>query len=461
MKRLLLILLVSPLFAAAQVVYPSLNINLLGQWSDPTMTLAHSYNLKYNSVWGYAQNGKEYAILGSAEGTHFIEVTNPGTPVERDFVQGRRMATVWREYKTYGKYLYAVSDDAPPNSLQIIDMSYLPDSVHVVYDSNTLIEQSHTVFIEGDKMYLGAAKKSGVYYSMAVYSLANPELPVFLRSLNQDYPSINHVHDMFVRNDTIYASAGYDGLHIYALTSQNQFVEIGSLTSYPGAGYNHSSALTENGRTLIFADEVGPKLPVKSIDVSDLTNITVLDTFRSGPIGTPHNPFIKGNTHTVIAYYKDGVQIFDISNPANCFRTGFFDTDPLDNGSGSEYQGCWGAYIDLPSGNILASDMQNGLFVLDATVALTIKPSTAPVPTPVAFPVPFADELNIDFEGKSTDNVAYVLYNISGQKVYENTRQIQRGFNRISIETKSLPAGMYILQMNDGKNDHLRKVIKQ
>ena len=42
-----------------------------------------------------------------------------------------------RDYHDYQAYLYAVSDEGA-SSLQIIDMSTLPDSVSLVYDSSDL-----------------------------------------------------------------------------------------------------------------------------------------------------------------------------------------------------------------------------------------------------------------------------------------------------------------------------------
>ena len=57
--------------------------------------------------------------------------------------------------------------------------------------------------------------------------------------------------------------------------------------------------------------------------------------------------------------------ITDISHPNNPIEVGHYDTYP--QGSGNGFYGCWGVYPYLPSGNILASDMQNGLFVLGPT----------------------------------------------------------------------------------------------
>ncbi len=55
------------------------------------------------------------------------------------------------------------------------------------------------------------------------------------------------------------------------------------------------------------------------------------------------------------AYYRDGVVITDVTNPSVMVKTGEYDTSPL---SGSGYNGSWGVYPYLPSGNIIASDME-------------------------------------------------------------------------------------------------------
>ncbi|HJW28549.1 MAG TPA: hypothetical protein VJ508_04775, partial [Saprospiraceae bacterium] len=75
-----------------------------------------------------------------------------------------------------------------------------------------------------------------------------------------------------------------------------------------------------------------------------------------------HNPYILGDL-CYLSYYHDGVQVFDISNPTNITNYGYYDTYP-DNTDYNGYVGCWGCYPFLPSGTILGSDMNNGLFML-------------------------------------------------------------------------------------------------
>jgi MYXO-CTERM domain-containing protein len=58
------------------------------------------------------------------------------------------------------------------------------------------------------------------------------------------------------------------------------------------------------------------------------------------------------------------VVVFDASNPDNLVEVAHFDNylTPASNSAGTD--GTWGVYPFLPSGNILVSDIENGLFIL-------------------------------------------------------------------------------------------------
>lgn len=443
--------------------YDLLNMDLKSNWKDPSFDYS-GMDAKYSSIWGWHDKGndREYAILGGKDGTYFIEVTNPSNAVYRAYVPGRQKNCTWREYKTHGKYAYAISDDLPPNSLQIIDMSGLPNAVNVVHDSDEIFETAHTLYIDKDKLYCAhVRKKDGTYYPMAVYSLANPEKPVFLRSLADDYPAIDMVHDMFVRNDTVFASAGFQGMFIFKLKPDNRFQMLGSITSYNGQGYNHSSWLTPDGKTLVFADEVPEALPAKIADVSDLSDIKITSYFQSNIGATAHNPYIVGDNYLVFAYYQDGVQLYDISNPNNPIRIGYFDTHPQ-NGNlypeGTGYNGCWGAYPFLPSGIILASDRQNGLFVIDAGLKLLIQK-----PKELQFkisPNPFKNKVNVQLP--DTTGTAYVKFlDISGRILYSKTENLN-GINYFDVKLDpGLTPGIYFLNISNDKFNVTQKLVKQ
>jgi choice-of-anchor B domain-containing protein len=361
LKRLLLPALFL-LLAVSSFAQDSLNLSLLGRWDKDSLPVYSG--ISYNEVFGWVDpaDDREYAILGTLDYTYFIEVTNPAVPVVRDSVRGRGITSIWRDFKTFGKYAYGVAD-AGTSSLQIFDLSYLPDSVKKVYDDNTVFERAHNVFIDTatGHMYVSGANTRGD--GMIVYDLnINPENPpvVFNGSTGA------YVHDCFVRNDTAYLNSGFSGLRIFDFTTPSSPVLIGTLPTYPAAGYNHSSWMVPGTDNLVMADETHG-MALKNVDVSDPSSPTVVSLMKSmllAPADTnsiPHNPVCAG-VYAAISYYHDGVVIFDVRNPAAPILKAYYDTwSNVDYGG---YAGVWGVYPFLPSGNILGSDVNNGLYIL-------------------------------------------------------------------------------------------------
>ena len=472
MKKFFILILISLSLKFNGQNYASYNISLLGNLNPCTVNnwYANGSNTKYSSViaWANPADGKEYAIMGATDGYYFIEVTNPTTPVLRDFEPGVNLNCLWREMKMYGKYCYMVSDDNAPNGLIIADLSYLPDSIHVVHKGNSILTRSHTIFVDGNKLYGGYIHTpTGQAKSMGVYSLNNPTAPQPLRYLDQDYPNIGSVHDMWVQQDTVFASCGYDGLHIYKYDSiQNKFFELASFTGYIQAGYNHSSFRTADRKTLVFCDEVPTNTVVKILDVSDLNNLTILDTIKSNQGATPHNPYIVGNKYCYVAYYQDGLYIFDISNPSNVTVAGYFDThyqNGLNNNFPSfptAYMGAWAADPFLPSGNVLVSDMQNGLFVLNVSQAITgIHGEENQSSEIVTYPNPVNGLLHLKtINHKNIEKIS--LTDLNGRLVFDQFLTAETNSGSYLIETDKLEKGLYILKVSCATGSIVKKIIK-
>jgi choice-of-anchor B domain-containing protein len=447
-------------------IYPCYNISLLGIVDPETTVNWLGAGTKYSGCYGWYNpaDNREYAILGSTKGNHFIEVTDPANPVVRDYVPGYTQNSLTREIKTYHEYAYLVSDDGG-SKFQIVDMSYLPDSVHVVYTSVNLFTRSHTLFIEGNKLYCGGVTRSGALgnYSMAVYSLADPANPVLLRALNEDYPSVGYVHDMFVKNDTVYASTGSPGLFIFKYDSiANTFSMLASYSNYLQSGYNHSSYITPDSKTLVFCDEGPPGLAAKVLDVSDLGNLDLSDTIVSHPGATPHNPYIMDNYHVVMSYYQDGVYVYDVSDPSNAVLKGFFDTDPAhgdnDNYSTDPWMGCWGAYPYLPSGILLASDMQNGLFILNINAAVGLKKTTQENFIRL-FPNPSGDLLNFVVSNEEKGVLQMVIYDIAGKKIKETEINKTENVMNFGMDISDIAAGSYVIKLSGVIQSYSTKLV--
>ncbi|MBK8551006.1 MAG: hypothetical protein IPL53_08095 [Ignavibacteria bacterium] len=113
----------------------------------------HYTSTLYAAVWGYkADNGREYAILGCPTGTAFVDVTDSANIIEVDYLTG--VTSSWREMKTYSHYAYIVSE-GNNSRLQIVDLQYLPDSVHLVKVWNyTGYTNTHSISQAGHYLYL-------------------------------------------------------------------------------------------------------------------------------------------------------------------------------------------------------------------------------------------------------------------------------------------------------------------
>lgn len=380
MKHSALLLLWAALSMTSAQAQTSFNMTLLGNFNDPALPSASG--TRYNDVWGWTDcEQREYAILGSARYVHFFNIENPASPQQVGFFTGGS-TTIWRDMKTFRDRAYAVCDNCN-EGLMIFDLSDMPNSVTKTNQTTQFFSSAHNIYIDENagRLYVAGSntKSSGV---IILDLNADPDNPTQIG--NPTLPG-GYIHDIHVRNHIAYGSSGNNGLWVYNLSNPQNPVLLGTLTDYPQSGYNHSSWLSEDGQHLVMADETHNK-GIKMVDVSDLSDMTVTDVFRSAllaPADTAsiaHNPFIRDN-YVFISYYHDGVQVFNMSNPSNVVKVAWYDTF-TGHTNYSGFKGCWGVYPFLSSGKILASDQTNGLFILSLN-NITLDPIPHPTyPTP-------------------------------------------------------------------------------
>lgn len=340
----------------------SMNMTLLGTWDG---------NISYFSdIWGYTdEQDNEYAIAGSSTRVHFLDITNPGSPVEIFSYAGGANSS-WRDFKTYKKYTYAVAD-AGSEGLLIFDMSGLPNSPPNLVNQITTTNRAHNIYIDVPNGLAYLAGSSAEPNGLIVYDLktdpANPTV-VFSNSLPGGY-----VHDIFVQDNIAYTSHGFNGFYMYDFSTPSapQFIDSRST-----GGYNHSTWITGDENYIIYAEEIPSGRPMGILDISDIPNngIELVTTFKFPLLApqatgtTAHNPFIIGD-YAIVSYYQDGVQIFDISDVNNPSPAGWYDTSP-NNTTYSGLSNNWGVYPFFPSGKIVASDTENGIFILSTSLNL-------------------------------------------------------------------------------------------
>ena len=327
---LLLTLICLAGFACDPTQEPPKNVTLLAQVNKYAST-------GYNDCWGYTANGREYALLGVKNGTSIIDITETDNPVEIAFIASSRSA--WKDIKTYQTYAYVVNETG--GGLQIIGLSDLPNSATLAA-TYTGLSTSHNIFIDEQNGMLYA--EGGTTNPVRILSLANPESPIEISSFGKE------CHDIYVQDNRAYISEGNRGaIGIYDVTdpaapSLLQQIYI------PLAGYVHNAWLTEDGNYLMSTEETQNKT-VKLWDIRDLSNISISDDYL-GPNSFAHNAHIKGN-YAYISHYASGLRIVDLSDPKNITEVGSFDT-----------KDAWGAFPFFPSGKILISDIDEGLYVV-------------------------------------------------------------------------------------------------
>src|SRR6218665_219169 len=329
--------------------------------------LAYSGGRTCANICGYVDSlGNEYALVGVQDGMSIVDVTDPAAPVE--VIQIPNVDNLWKEIKVYGKYAYVTTEGG--GGLQIVNMSSLPNAAGITYHNWTgdgaiagslntihaLHIDGHYVYIYGSNLFSGAA---------VVADLTDPWNPHYV---GNSFGAVNkYVHDGYVRNDTMYGGHIYDGyFSVIDFTNKAAPVELAS--QYTPNNFTHNTWLSTNSHILFTTDEVDNSF-LTSYDITDLSNITLLDKIQSNPgsqsiVHNTHILRVAGNDYAVTSWYKDGFTIVDAGRPINLVEVGQYDNYA---GSGGGFEGAWGVYPFLPSGNIVVSNIEDGLYVYTPT----------------------------------------------------------------------------------------------
>lgn len=319
-----------------------------------------------NDIWGYSTGGREYALVGLFHGLSVVDITSPDNPVELYHIA--RPSSIWRDLSEYNGYVYAV-DDQEGGRMFIIDCTDINNISHTVWTTSELAETEfttcHNIFIDefGIAYLFGCNNVEDVDSRGALMLDLNtdPMNPAVVGHYTDDY-----VHDGYVRDNILWASQIYDGTQAAIDVSDKSNPVLISKWTTPGA-FTHHCWLNDAGTILFTADESQGQF-VAAYDVSDLADVKELDRIRSNPGNfiIPHNVFVVGN-HVIVSYYTDGVILIDATEPDNLVIVGEYDTSP--DFDGGTFDGCWGVYPYFDSGNIIATDQQTGLWVLEPTYA--------------------------------------------------------------------------------------------
>jgi choice-of-anchor B domain-containing protein len=305
----------------------------------------------YSGMWGYvAPNGKEYALLGTTTGIAVIDCTNGSAPVERGYFPWAN--STWREVRTYGTYAYVTTEAAA--GFKVIDLTNpdAPVDLGIVGAANHGNTHAIGVDLGAGRVYL-----TGTNNGLAVYdAAANPAAPVFVGFAAPSGNS-NYFHDIAVENGFGYGAMIYAGLfRILDVTTWPPTV-LSSVTT-PSA-FTHNAWPTANGAITVTTDERDGSL-IRFYDTTNKQAPVPISQMTMFGNSVPHNAYIIGN-RAHIAWYTEGYQCVDFSDPSKPVVVASYDSWP---GASGGFNGAWGCFPFLPSGNVYISDRATGLYVL-------------------------------------------------------------------------------------------------
>jgi len=341
MSKVFRVILRISVFCAPFHLFSQLNLQQIGHLSYSPLSLA--------GCRAYVDStGGEWALVGTSAGVSIVDLHDPAQPVQRFAVPG--LPNNWRELRTWNGFAY-VGSEADSSGITIIDLRQLPDTV---YWKNWFgdgayagkVRRSHTVQTANGYLFIFGG--GNVTNGATIADLSDPWNPHIVGKY-----TLNYVHDGFIRGDTLWTSEIYEGQ--FGVVDISDVKDPQLITTNPTPGkFNHNSGLSDDSQILFTTDEK-QNAPLTSFDVSDLDNITLLDTYfpSQKPDKEVHNVRVKGD-FLVNPSYGGQLTIVDASRPANLIETGWavvgtslvWDADPY-----------------LPSGIVFATAKNEGLFV--------------------------------------------------------------------------------------------------
>src|SRR5215204_1822074 len=398
-------------------------------------------NITANDIWGWTdpQTDKEYALVGLSNGVAFVDVTNPTAPVHLGNLPRTASASdsLWRSLKVYRNHLFAVSE-APDHGMQVFDLTRLRNvtSPPVTFSETAHynnVSRTHTIAVDEETGYAylaGSRPTAGrtpgvdtcsdavtdgtgklVGRGLHVVDIRNPAAPAFAGCVDGDGYThetqcvIYRGPDAQHRGREICFNANEDTLTIFDVTNKSAPLQL-SRTTYAGRGYTHQGWPTGDHARFLLDDELDeqsftlPKNRTFVWDVSHLDAPSVQGIFQGSTPSIDHNQYVR-SLHAFQSNYRSGVRVIDVrgASAANLSEVAFFDVYPVDDAAA--FNGTWSNYPFFASGTVIASGIEQGLFVLRPQVGMPVRIDYEPF---------FVRQQYRDFLGREPDEAGQAFW---------------------------------------------------
>ena len=327
----------------------------------------------YTDVWAEGN----YAYIGSKDHEDFsiIDISNTSAPKLVGTYHGTTNGFAG-DIQVKNGIAYLASEGPTtnkPTGVHIVDVSNpaTPVLLSQITAAQKGYNKVHNLFIDGHFLYLADSRTPVV----KVFDVSTPSPPVFVRDIRTT--DSRFIHDMTVISNRLYTSGWGGNTDIYDVAdiATRAPVRLGTIGTGPSS---HSSWVNDAGTILATFSETDDPRELRIYNITDPRRPVMLKRITSRSLGldpgiSPHNPVIMGDL-LIVSWYQAGVQVFNIRNPAEPLLVGAFDTFPGNSSfpGGLTYNawrgdGCWGVYPLLGLDRILLSDLDGGLFIVDAS----------------------------------------------------------------------------------------------
>jgi choice-of-anchor B domain-containing protein len=345
-----------------------------------------------NDIWGWEdpQNGNEYALVGLTDGVSFVDITDPINPVvigklNETHLQGGRILhgeSSWRDIKVFKDHAFIISDGNSDHGMQVFDLTRLREYNGIILSFTedafyAGIGSSHNIIINEATgyAYIVGARGAAVCGSggLHILDINEPKSPQYIACFDED----GYTHDA---QCVIYEGpdATYTGKEICFNSNEDTFTIVDvdnkenmsmiSRTGYDDVEYTHQGWLTEDHQFFLMNDELdesefgfNPRTIIWN--VQDLDNPVLIGEYYNNEPSIDHNLYTADGL-VYESNYSSGLRVLSSERVAEGLlrEVAFFDTNPNRDIIG--FEGTWSNYPYFKSGNIIVSDIENGLYVV-------------------------------------------------------------------------------------------------
>ena len=455
-----------------------------------------------NDVWGWTdpETGTEYALVGTENGTAFVDLSVPTRPRFVGKLPTQSTPSPWRDLKVYRDHVFVVSE-ARDHGVQVFDLTRLRDAGETprtfapdaVYDG---LSSAHNVVVNEETGFayavgsrvprestLPASCRTPGFHTIDV---RDPEHPTFAgcfsdASVETGSRTPGYTHDaqcvVYRGPDADYAGrelcfgSDEDVVTVFDVTDKDA-VRIVAKAEYPGEAYTHQGWLTEDHRYFLANDELdevtGTTATQRTLifDLDDLDAPEFVGAYDSGLTTIDHNLYVRDG-YAFESNYETGLRVLDLGGVADGVlrEVAYFDTYP--DANTVSFNGQWSNYPYFGSGIVVANDRSYGLFVLRPDVLRGQETATPPPPGAGGFqlsepaPNPAPGTARLTLRVAEPQTVRADLYDLAGRHVrslYAGEAVPGRDLT-IRVEGGALPAGVYVVRVAGRDVEATRRLV--